>query len=274
MRTLHPAPTARGGFTLLEILIVVAVMAMLAGAAIPVASKALSSAARKATREELVQLGTAAQEYFRDTGVAPAQILDLERKGDADGWAGPYLAGAMQDPLATSSGYTTDAWSRAYRAKTTGDVMTITSAGPDAALDTDDDVRIQVDFTPIRREETLADLKTINQAITLYNGLHGADQPLPGTWSKALGMLVTAGFLPEAESYTNDAWGNAYVGDPDGKSPLVRAASTSIANTSSQSGSSGSGSGPQDAKSGGSSKSGKGGTNPPPNAQGNSKKKG
>lgn len=239
MRTLHSVPIARRGFTLLEILIVVAVMAMLAGAAIPVASKALSSAARKATREELVQLGAAAQEYFRDTNVAPQEILDLERDSSAAGWVGPYLAGAMQDQLATGSGYTTDAWSREYRVKLAGDVLTITSSGADAALDTDDDVRLQVDFTPIRREETLEELKTINQAVTLYNGLHGVDAPLSSTWKSALTTLVDSGFLPDFDAYAEDAWGNPYVGDPVGKSPLVRVASSSVAGPEPQSGGAG-----------------------------------
>ncbi len=229
MRTLHSVPIARRGFTLLEILIVVAVMAMLAAAAIPVASKALSSAARKATREELVQVGAAAQEYFRDTNVAPQEILDLERDSSATGWAGPYLAGAMQDQLAVGSSYATDAWSRDYRLKLAGDVMTITSSGADAALDTDDDVRLQVDFTPIRREETLEELETINRAVMLYNGVHGVDAPLSSAWKSALTKLVDSGFLPDFDAYAEDAWGNLYVGDPVGKSPLVRVASSSVA---------------------------------------------
>lgn len=231
MRSLNSVPKAERGFTLIEILVAVAIMAMLAGAAIPVASKALSSAARKATREELVQVGAAAQEYFRDTNQSPKKVLDLERKSKAPGWAGPYVSGAMQDPLATTSPYTTDAWSREYRAKVSGDVLTITSAGPDASFDTDDDVKIQVDFTPIRREETLEELKTLNQAIGLYNGLYGADKPLPSAWKKSLTMLVDAGFLPDYDVYYSDSWGNAYVGEPDGKSPLVKVASSSIANT-------------------------------------------
>jgi len=270
MRTPSSVPAGRRGFTLLEILIVVAVMAMLAGAAIPVASKALSSAARKATREELVQLGAAAQEYFRDTNEAPEEILDLERWTDAPGWAGPYLSGAMQDQLASQSGYTTDAWSRDYRVKTVGDVLSITSAGPDAALDTDDDVRIQVDFTPIRRAETLEELKTINQAVTLYNGLHGADKPLPATWKKALSTLVGANFLPDDPGYLEDAWGDEYVGDPAGKGPLVRVASTSVANMSSKSGDSGSKSKPKAGKQPG---QGNGGKSSTAKSNGNSKKK-
>lgn len=228
MDTLRSVPTARRGFTLLEILIVVAVMAMLAGAAIPVASRALTSAARKATREELVQLGVAAQEYFRDTNVAPRDIRDLERDTGAEGWAGPYVSASAEDPSAAGGDRARDAWSRDYRVRLTGDVLTITSAGSDASLDTDDDVRIQVDFTPIRREETLEELQTINRAVTLYNGLRGADDPLPGAWSAALAKLVQAGFLVEVGAYANDAWGNPYTSASDERSPLVRVVSPSV----------------------------------------------
>jgi len=238
MPTLHSVPTSRRGFTLLEILIVVAVMALLAGAAIPVASKALSSAARKATREELVQIGLAAQEYFRDMNVAPREIQDLERASAAAGWSGPYLARAQSDQPPTVSGYSSDAWSRDYRVKLSGDTLTITSAGADAALDTADDVRIQVDFTPIRREQTLEELAAINRAVTLYNGLRGLDAPLPGSWKRALAKLVEARFLPDMDAYADDAWGNPYHGDPDGQFPLMRVASVSIASPDRKSGTS------------------------------------
>lgn len=220
--------TARGGFTLLEALLVVAVLAMLAGAAIPLASKALTSAARRATREELVRIGVAAQEHFRDTHAAPRTIRDLETASGAAGWDGPYLDGAVRDPDRTDADFALDAWSRAYRLKVAGDLLTVTSAGPDAALDTPDDVRIQADFTPIRREETGLELEAIRRALASYNGLRGADRPLPGSWREALPRLVDAGLLPDHDTYLSDAWGNAYAAEPDGVAPLVRVVSTSV----------------------------------------------
>lgn len=221
MPSLQDVRRSRRGFTLLESLIVVAVVALLASAAIPMASKALSSAARKATRTELVQLGVAAQECFRDTGVAPASIDELER--------GQYLPEDGAQPGRPAADFATDAWSRAYRLKRSGDVLSITSAGPDAALDTADDVHILVDFTPIRREQTLAELETIQCAVAAHHGLHGADTPLPATWSEALCALVEGGYLDSDEPYRTDAWGNPYEARPEGQSRLVRVVSTSIA---------------------------------------------
>lgn len=229
MRNLQAARPARRGFTLLESLIVVAVVVLLASAAIPMASKAFSNAARKATRDELVQIGAAMQDYFRDTGSAPASIADIERGSEAAGRAGPYLLRASVDTQAAVPDFTTDAWSRDYRLKLSGDVLSITSAGPDAVLDTADDLRILVDFTPIRREQTLEELAAIHQAIARHDGRPGSSEPLPGEWSQALAQLVAGGFLPAAAPYRADAWGNPYEGVRDAASRLVRVVSTSIA---------------------------------------------
>jgi prepilin-type N-terminal cleavage/methylation domain-containing protein len=219
---------ARAGFTALEAMIAIAVLAMLAAAAMPVATRAITSSARKATRAELVQLGTAAQSYFRDTSAAPRRIRDFVREPDAAGWSGPYLPDTDADDPEGSWDLASDAWSHEYRLANTGDVLTITSAGPDAALDTRDDVRIHVDFTPLRRAETLAELETIQRAVDQYNDTLGAEAPLAADWSRALSTLVEAGCLHDCEVYATDAWGNPYVGEPVGQEPLVLVFSTSI----------------------------------------------
>ena len=235
------ARRARRGFTLLESLIVVAVVALLASAAIPMASKALTSAARKATRTELVQLGVAAQDYFRDTGAAPASIEELQRAR--------YLDVPDADVSAPSADFATDAWSRAYRLKRSGDVLSITSSGPDAAADTADDVHVLVDFTPIRREVTLAELETIQRALEIHAAAAGSSssaEPCPSSaagsavvgatscppWSETLAALVSAGLLEGDERYRADAWGNPYEARPDGSSLFGRIVSTSIAASS------------------------------------------
>jgi prepilin-type N-terminal cleavage/methylation domain-containing protein len=240
MSSLQGARRSRRGFTLLESLIVVAVMALLASAAIPMASKALSSSARKATRAELVQLGVAAQEFFRDTAAVPASIEELQR--------GPYLTAPDADASRPATDFATDAWSRPYRLKRSGDVLSITSSGPDAASDTPDDVHILVDFTPIRREETLKELETIRRAVSLFAQQRAADETLAGAsssanrsdgsstkrcapWSETLAALVAGGFLDSADTYRADAWGNAYEARPDGSGRIGRIVSTSIAAT-------------------------------------------
>lgn len=218
--------TRRAGFTLLEIVVAVSILAILAGAAVPIAARALTSSARKATSDELVVLSRAALEYFRDVGKAPTKLAQLEAS-TATGWAGPYLPGAMSDPVAGKSGYLSDAWSRAYTLVSNG-TLTITSRAQDGELGTEDDLSIEVDFTPIRREETLAELAVLNQAIRLYNGVHQASDPLPVTWKTALAKIVAKGFLPSSTDHRTDAWGDAYVAKPAGLAPLVEIRSTHL----------------------------------------------
>ncbi len=227
MRTIHLR--ARGGFTLLEIIVVVTVLSILAGVAVPVARKAISNAARKATREELDVLAHAAIEYCRDTNNIPLAIVDLERdprRTDSAGWAGPYVEGAIA-ASATQSGYQVDGWSRDYRA-VRGTTLTLTSSGDDATFGTADDIQVVVDFTNVRREKTLEKLKVINQAITLYNATWQATAPLDRRYSRALNQLVARGYLPDRNTFLRDAWGRVFTGDPVNRSPMVKARSPSI----------------------------------------------
>lgn len=217
------------GFTLLEIIVVVAVLSILAGVAVPVAQKAISNAARKATREELDVLSNAAIEYCRDTNFIPLDITDLERnpnRTDSVGWAGPYVEGAIA-AASGKSGYQVDGWVRDYRVVRTTK-LTITSAGDDATFGDANDIEVVVDFTNVRREKTLAKLKTINQAITLYNATYQETAPLNRNYSRALNQLVARGYLPDRNSYLRDAWGARFTGDPVNRAPMVKARSPSI----------------------------------------------
>lgn len=219
----------RAGFTLIEIIVVITVLSILAGAAVPVVQKAIATAARKNTRAELDVLAEAAREYCRDTNNSPQSILDLERdplRANSVGWSGPYVTGAI--PVSsTKSGFAADAWSRDYQV-TLGTTFTITSAGDDGTFGDANDIAITVDFTPIRREKTLSKLATINQAITLYNAAYQSTSPLPSNYSTALNRLVATGFLPNRAAYLKDAWNTNFTADPPGRAPMVKVRSSSI----------------------------------------------
>lgn len=221
--------TSRAGFTLLEIIVVITVLSILAGAAVPVAQKAIMAAARKSTREELTLLSDAALEYCRDTNSVPKTITDLEKdpkRPDSVGWAGPYLTGALSTSTA-KSGYALDAWGRDYQV-VSGTTLSIKSAGGDATFGGTDDIAVTVSFTAVRRAKTLAKLATINQAVTLYNAVYQASSPLPANYSNALTRLVARGFLPDKPTYLKDAWGATFVANPKNKAPLVQVQSVSI----------------------------------------------
>lgn len=226
----HCARSNRRGFTLIEIVVVVTVLSIMAGAVVPVAIKAISSAARKSTREELTVIGNAATEFFRDTSTIPTSVDDLEfdpKKKGVSGWSGPYLPGTLTDPATKDSGYMADAWSQAYKVDV-GTTFKVTSAAEGGAFGTDNDISIEVDFTPVRREKTVEKMKTINQAIQLYNGIYQTTAPLSDAYKQSLSMLVNKGFLPDFDTYYADAWGTAFVADPAGKSPLVKIGSSSM----------------------------------------------
>ena len=101
---MRPRSTPRAGFTLIEMIVVIAIMSIIVGAAIPVTSKALTYTARKETRSELQGLADASTEYFRDTLAKPAQVADLLVDPSVSGWSGPYLPGVVADVQQTPSG--------------------------------------------------------------------------------------------------------------------------------------------------------------------------
>ncbi|MCC7015120.1 MAG: prepilin-type N-terminal cleavage/methylation domain-containing protein [Planctomycetes bacterium] len=228
MNTLELSRRARRGFTLIEMIVAIAIMAVLVGAAVPVTSKILAYKAKKATREELQVLADACAELFRDSGVLPDSVADLLADSGVSGWSGPYLPGVVTDAVSGLSGYEVDAWSRPYQLDATADVLSITSSGGNATFGDTDDLEIALDVTWIRRQQTLDELKLINQAVQLYNGLYLTTDPLDSDWSSALDQLVLRGMLPTKAEYLNDAWGVPYVSDPQGLTPVVRIQSTSV----------------------------------------------
>ncbi|MCC6406660.1 MAG: prepilin-type N-terminal cleavage/methylation domain-containing protein [Planctomycetes bacterium] len=227
---MHPKSShaSRSAFTLLELVIAVTIMAILAAAAVPAVSTVLGYQMRKSTREELSVLSQACGEYFRDTSTFPTSLAALSVDPTVAGWAGPYLPGELIDPISGLSSYEVDAWSRSYRLTTSGDVLTTASAGDDAVFGSDDDISIELNVTWIRREVTLERLKVINQAIVLYNGVYQITQPLSANYASIYSTLVTNGFLPASTDFQVDAWGDAFVPDPVGVTPVVRVGSSNL----------------------------------------------
>ncbi len=227
MRTSESQRSARGGFTLLELVISIAIVSILAAAVVPVATKALNYEGRKATRAELERLAQAALDYFHDTDQVPSAEAQFESDPGVTGWAGPYLTGAVPDAATGKSQWKVDAWSRDY-VFTAGSTLTIQSLGADASAGTSDDLTVVVDFTPVRRAKTLEELAILNQAITLYNATWLATAPLPLDWSSARALLVSHGYLPNDPAWDSVGWGVAYSADPAGVTPVVRVRSTSL----------------------------------------------
>lgn len=108
----------RRGFTLAEIMIVVAIIGLLAGLAVPIVFKRVNGSRIKQAESDLAMISTAFLQMAWDTGVWPngksrAEDGDgtserwdfseprcglLATDGSHKNWKGPYYDGPLQDP--------------------------------------------------------------------------------------------------------------------------------------------------------------------------------
>jgi prepilin-type N-terminal cleavage/methylation domain-containing protein len=230
-------PHSEAGFTLLEVVVTIGVVALLTVATMPLASTQINRAKIRATDEELGQLKSSLLRYYHDvynqelgtpsqrghlfplaTGDATADLAALERKNAVlssitdptlaaavatirERWRGPYI----ESPAGQAS-YAIDAWNTPYRYDYTPAqaICSLTSAGPDRNLATTaDNVTITVNGAPAIRERirrAKADLAVIQRAVQRYLEANGAD---PGT----IDDLIPAYLQP---SYRTDPWGKPY----------------------------------------------------------------
>lgn len=88
-------PGGSRGFTLMELLVVMAILALMAVIAVPMLLNQLSKARVQAARVQVDQLGTILDMYRLDVGRYPTTADGLEalltQPPGVDRWAGPYL---------------------------------------------------------------------------------------------------------------------------------------------------------------------------------------
>ncbi len=211
IRVHHHRRRSAAGFTLVEMIIVMVIITILAGVAVPVAGQAINREAQKATEAELKGFDEAVRQYFSDTGALPVGASALTTDNAVPGWSGPYMSGAIQD--SASADFDQDGWGVAYTQTIVGDVWSLRSGGRDRTMNTADDVVLTVDITPQRREITMERLQVINLAIRLYNEdwqsppPPAVADPLSTSWPTAFTQLVSRGYLPNSPQYLTDGWG-------------------------------------------------------------------
>jgi len=121
------AKQAKAGFTLIEILVVVAIIGMLGAVAVPAYMNYLADARITTARSIIKSIEDACQIYsMKHGGKYPGQLSELQ-EGDDDN--PPILEGEITDP-----------WGNEIKYEKKGKRVYLTSFGPDGEEGTEDDI--------------------------------------------------------------------------------------------------------------------------------------
>jgi general secretion pathway protein G len=99
------------GYTLTEMLVVLAIIGLLAAALTPVLAGQLSRARAKSARLQVESVATSLESFRADVGRYPTKeeglIALLRQPTDAEGWLGPYIKGekGVTDPWGRALAY-------------------------------------------------------------------------------------------------------------------------------------------------------------------------
>ncbi|MEM1412065.1 MAG: type II secretion system major pseudopilin GspG [Pseudomonadota bacterium] len=136
IRRVRGAANAQRGFTLVELLLVLVILALIAGLVLPSIIGQAEGAKAKAAASQINRLSMGVESYYLDTGNTPERLEDLvSDPGDAAGWNGPYVKKQLlQDP-----------WGREYEYENPGqhgqfDIVSLGADGQRGGEGTDADV--------------------------------------------------------------------------------------------------------------------------------------
>ena len=127
---------AQGGFTLVELLLVLVILALIAGLVLPSIIGQAEGAKARSAASQISRLSMAVESFYLDTGNTPQSLENLvENPGGAAGWNGPYVKKQLlKDP-----------WGRDYQYESPGrhgdfDILSYGADGQPGGEGTDADV--------------------------------------------------------------------------------------------------------------------------------------
>lgn len=120
-------PLRRAGFTLVELLLVIAILGILGTVVVVNFSGSSDEARRTGTLTSINSISQAAEIYRMKTGRVPKSLEDL-------------TVGINDDPPLLKAGSLVDSWGTPFDYKAEGKTYVIRSAGADGVLNTDDDL--------------------------------------------------------------------------------------------------------------------------------------
>lgn len=99
MNAMHPK-SASGGFSLIELLVVLVILGMIAGLVVPNIMGRSEDAKARTAVAEIQRLSMAVDEFYLDTGRAPRELRELvDEPSGVSNWNGPYVNNSnLNDP--------------------------------------------------------------------------------------------------------------------------------------------------------------------------------
>lgn len=104
--------SSQNGFTLVELLLVLVILALIAGLVLPGIIGKAESAKVKAASSQISRISMSVESFYLDTGNVPASLDELvSQPSGVSGWTGPYIKNSLlKDP-----------WGRPYQFVVPGD---------------------------------------------------------------------------------------------------------------------------------------------------------
>ena len=91
---------AQRGFTLVELLLVLVILALIAGLVLPGIIGKAEGAKVRAASSQISRISMSVESFYLDTGSTPDSLSELVNEpGDVSGWTGPYIKNSiLKDP--------------------------------------------------------------------------------------------------------------------------------------------------------------------------------